>query len=359
MKRIGFLFLLVAVLSGAAVAQSGADISGLGADFENLIDQLGQEMLPNLQQQAIWGQFPGQAALPDDSKFFFTLSAGAVLGFNGLLGFVEETNSAFEVINVYQLFETILSGGEGGEALASAQNTIATVQNIFPYPVARAGVGFRLPWDLEAMVDFAILPQFLTTGGINIANNLTDGTIPPVELNALHVGSRVRKVLLRDAPGIPAVSIGAGYSYSGFNVGYDFAEIGDIDTAIGVISFAGQFFLENRINSFGLDLQVSKNLGFFVPFIGISPYYQLARFSGGIGTTDNPFDAAVDFENGGSDRDIVYDAEAPNTTFADDDVSLLLFGGFDLVFGRFALEVHGSYTIGDGWPAVSLGTRIQ
>ncbi|MBU8914029.1 MAG: hypothetical protein KOO61_08410 [Spirochaetales bacterium] len=346
MKRIGILFLLVAVLSGAAFAQ--ADISGIGTDFENLIEQLGEDMLPNLEQSAIWGQFPGQAALPDDSRFFFTMSAGAVLGFNGLLSFVEPTNAAFEILNVYELVQEIVAGSE------QADDLITFIQGFFPYPVARSALGFRLPAGFEAMVDFAIFPQFLA----NTATNLIDA-VPPFEMNTLHVGTRVRKVLLQDAPGVPAVSVGAGYSYTGFNLAYDFTGMQGISTAIGELNLAGELYLRNRINSFGLDLQVSKQLGFFVPFVGISPYYQLAAFSGGVGTTTNEFDAYVDFSETAEERDIPYDGDPPATTLSDNDLSFVVFGGFDLVFGNLALQVHSSYSVGEGWPAVTIGTRWQ
>jgi len=351
MKRIGLLFLLVVVLTGAAFAQ--ADISGIGTDFESLIEQLGEDMLPNFELQGAWGQFPGQAALPDGSRFFFTLTLGAVLGFDGMLSFVEPTNAAFETLNVYELVQAILDGS------SAAGNAITGIQGFFPYPTARVALGFRLPADLEAMVDFAIIPQFLADTTVNLVDRFAGVTLPPFEMNALHIGSRVRRVLLRDAPGIPAVSIGAGYSYSGFNLGYDFGEIEPIETAIGEINFAGELYLQNRIHSFGLDLQVSKNLGFFVPFIGVSPYYQFAGFSGGIGTDDKPFDAYVDFGNGGDARDIEYEADPPSTTLADNDLTFVVFGGFDLVFGRLALQIHSALNVGETWPAVTIGTRWQ
>jgi hypothetical protein len=351
MKRVSLLFLLVAVLSGAAFAQ--ADISGIGTDFENLIEQMGEDMLPSLELQGVWGQFPGQAALPDGSRFFFTLSAGAVLGFDGLLSFVEPTNAAFEVLNVYELVQAILAES------STAGNAISGVQGFFPYPTARVALGFALPADLEAMVDFAIIPQFLANTTVTLVEKFADTTLPAFQLNALHVGSRVRRVLLRDAPGVPAVSIGAGYSYTGLNLGYDFGEIEAIETAIGTIHFDGELYLQNRIHSFGLDLQVSKNLGFFVPFIGLSPYYQLAGFTGGVGTEADPFDAYVDFENGGVERDIPYDADPPATTLSDKDLTFVVFGGFDLVFGRLAMQFHAAYNVGETWPAVTIGTRWQ
>jgi len=347
MKRISLLILLVVGLSGFAVAQ--ADISGIGTDFENLVEELGKEMLPNIEQLAVWGQFPGQAALPEDSRFFFTLSGGAVFGLNGILNFIDDPD-AFELLNVGTMLDAILVEGGG------ASNAIAKVQGMFPYPIARTAFGFKLPADLELMADFAIVPQFIANGTVNIANRFLPSPLPPFTLNSLHVGSRIRKVLLRDAPGLPAVSIAVGYSYTGFNIGYDFGEIGSLSTAIGDLYFDGELYLRNRIHSFGLDLQVSKNLGWFVPFIGLSPYYQLAGFSGGV----ENFDAFVDFyPEPPVNRDIEYSGLPPQTTLADNDLALVVFGGFDLVFGSLALQVHGSYNIGEGGPAVTIGTRFQ
>jgi len=346
MKRISLLILLVLAISGLSVAQ--ADISGLGADFENLVEELGKEMLPNIEQLAVWGQYPGQAAMPDDSRFFFTMSLGAVLGFNGILNFIDDPD-AFELLNVGALLDTILEGG-------GAANTIANLQGFFPYPIARTAVGFKLPADLEVMADVAIMPQFLANFAVNTANRFVDSPIPTFTLNSLHVGSRIRKVVLRDAPGIPAISIGAGYSYTGFNIGYSFADIGAITTALGDLYFAGDFYLQNRVHSFGLDLHISKSLGWFVPFIGLSPYFQLAGFSGGV----SEFDAFVDFFPGEPiNRDIEYDGLPPETTLVDYDLALVLFGGFDFVFDSLALQVHTSYTVGEGWPAVTIGTRFQ
>lgn len=362
MKRTGLLFLLVVVLSGAAFAQ--ADITGLGTDLETVIEELGKEMLPNIQQLAAWGQFPGQAHLPEDSRFFFTLSGGAILGLNGILNFVEPTNAAFDTLNVYTLFETILappseSGTteESDAALERVSGLIESINGFFPYPMARSAFGVALPSDFEAMVDFAILPQFLTNAGVNFANRFAPNPLPPVTINALHVGSRVRKTMLEDAPGLPAISIGAGYSYTGFNIGYDFGDIEPVDTAIGFVNFAGELFLKNRVHSVGLDLQVSKNLGWFVPFVGVSPYYQFTSFAGGFG---DDFEAYVDNTDDGIDsRDIPYDDDPPFTDFRDDDLTLVVTGGFDLVFGNLALQVHGSYNVGEGYPGVTIGTRWQ
>lgn len=351
MKRFGILVLLAALVSGVSFAQ---DISDLGSDFESLVEQLGKEILPNVQQMGAWGQFPGQASLPEDSRFFFTLSGGAVLGFDGVLNFVEPTNANFDFLNVYQLFQQILSSEQ-------ASGAITSIQNFFPYPIARTSLGFALPAGLEIMADFAIFPQFFA----DTANNLFE-TVPPFTLNALHFGGRVRKQLLRDAPGIPSVSIGAGYSYTGFNLAYDFADLppqdgagpGTIDTAIGTLHLAGELYLKTSVNSFGLDFQVSRKLGVFVPFIGLSPYYQFSGFSGGIAGF-NEDTVYVDYNDGDPVQDVVYNGSEPATTFVDNDLSLLVFGGFEFVLKNVAFQFHGSYLVGETWPAATVGIRWQ
>jgi hypothetical protein len=346
MKRFGVLVLLAALLTGAVYAQTGTDVDALGPDFESLVEQLGAEILPNMQQIGVWGQYPGQAVLPETSRFFFTLSGGAILSFSGILSFAEEAdNPAFELLDVGGLVNAIISEADS----AAPGDAVDFIQGFFPYPVARSAIGFSLPADFEVMVDFSIFPQFVA----NLASRVD--AVPAFELNALRVGGRVRKQILADAPGVPALSVGAGYSLTAFNLGYDFSTLGAISTDIGALNITGDFFLRSRVNSFGLDFQLSKALGPFVPFVGISPYYQFSSFAGGI----SGFEAYFDFEDGDPVEDVLYEGGEPDTALIDNDLTIVLVGGFDLVFGRTALQVHSSYSVGETWPGVTLGLRFQ
>ena len=341
---------LVTLLIAAAIAGTGsaADISGLGRDFETVIDRLGAEMIPNLQQAAIWGQFPGVATLPDGTRFFFTLTGGALLS-DGILKFTGDT-TAFEVLNVPNLIDGVLSG-----AGDTAQNLFQGIQGFFPYPMLRTAFGLALPGGIEAMVDVAGFPQFLTGFISGFAG------IDALTLNTLHIGTRVRKGIVRDAGPFPAVSVGVGYGYGGMNIGYDLSaiggggEYGSIDVELGELNLKGALGIASRVHSFGLDLHASKAFGFLVPFVVVSPYYHLASFSGGIAG----FDAYIDFNDGGSEKDIEYNGTEPDTAWVDNDLSLVLAGGFDLVFGRSVLQLHGSWNVLKGSPGVTVGVRWQ
>ncbi|TVQ28723.1 MAG: hypothetical protein EA382_01405 [Spirochaetaceae bacterium] len=354
MKRVLVALLLVIVLGTGAVAQ---DLQLLGQDVRTFVNGLGAELLPGLGQSAMWGRFPGSAVYPQNSNFFVTLSVGTILT-SGILDYPDPDSpeNPFEVLNLPR----ILSG-----ELGAAGDLLSTAQSLFPLPIARISGGVRLPADVELMVDLAGFPQLITGFAADLAG------MPGVEFSALHVGTRVRKGILKDVGAFPAVSIGGGYSYSGFRIGYDLSTIGNTDAFDGYGStpvgpwelfLTGDFNMGSRIHSFGVDLQASKAFGFFVPFIGLSPYYQIASFYGNIGGPDaatNTFDAFIAYDSENPAKDVQYTAAAPIASWVDNDLTLLLHGGFDLVFGGFVIEVHGSWAVAKGHPGLALGMRFQ
>ena len=353
MKRF---IVVVAILVLVTAGLSAQDLSGLGRDFEVVIEELGASLLPDLTQSAIWGQYPGLASYADQSNFFLTLSLGAILT-DGLLGFVDD-DEAFTVLNVPNLFRGILTSA-GDERLTSLFEGMKT---FFPVPVSRTSFGFTLPGEVEAMVGVGGFPQFVTgwVGGLTGADSL--------KLSMLHVGTKVRKGILSDTGRFPALSIGGGYSYSGFTVGYDLAALGEgtggygqVQVGLGELNVKGELLMRSRVHTFGLDFQASKALGFFVPYVGISPYYHLASFSGGVGA-GGVFDAFVDYDGvavNGVNRDVEYDGEAPATAWVSNDLSLVLFGGFDMIFGNTVFQVGSAWLVPTGSPGVTLSVRWQ
>ena len=355
MKKVLVVLLLVTVLGTGVVAQ---DLQLLGQDVRTFVNGLGADLLPGLSQAAMWGRFPGSAVYPTDSNFFVTLSAGTILT-SGILDYPDpdSAENPFEVLNLPRILTDVLADAGGpGDLLSGAQS-------LFPLPIARIAAGFRLPADVELMVDLAGFPQLITGFAAGLAG------LPGVEFNALHIGTRVRKGVLKDAGPFPAVSIGGGYSYSGFRIGYDLSTIGGSptfpehgSTPIGSweLFLKGDLNMGSRIHSFGIDLQASKAFGFFVPFIGLSPYYQIASFYGNIGGPDGRgFDAFIATDPSNPARNVEYTAAAPVARWIDNDLTLLLHGGFDLVFGGFVIEVHGSWAVAKGHPGIALGMRFQ
>jgi hypothetical protein len=348
MKRLGLLLALAALLAQGVVAQ---DISGLGGDFENLIEELGQEVLPNLEELAIWGQFPGSASVADKTGFFMTLSTGAVLS-NGVFRFADDP-TAFDVLNVPNLLNTALG------ADPALQGAVDFIQAFFPYPIIRLAMGFTLPYEIEAMIDVTGWPQFITgfVGGL--------AGLDTLNLSSFHVTSKIRKAIIKDAGPFPAISIGAGYGFSGMSFGLDLAAAdvdgdgyGDITVGLGELNLKGALLVQGAVHTFGIDLQASKAFGVFVPFLGLSSYYHIAQFAGNVGTAST-FEAFIDYGDGGSPQDVVYTGDHPETAWIDNDLSMVLFGGFDLDLGNFAFQVHSAWNIMKSWPGVTLGARWQ
>lgn len=354
MKRLFVLVAITLVVAGGATAQ---DLSGLGRDFEVVVESVGEQLLGDLEQSAIWGQYPGMATYADRSGFFFTIATGALLT-DGILGFANDSD-AFTVLNVPVIIDEALAGLPD-QFRPQVTGLVNGMETFFPLPISRLAAGFVLPGDVEAMVEVGGFPQFLT-GAISSFAGL-DGLV----LNSLHVGTRVRKAVLNDAGPFPAISVGGGYAYTGLGLGYDLVAIGEPfedfalfpGTALGDLYVKGDLQMGTNIHAFGLDLQASKAFGFFVPYLGISPYYHFASFSGEV----DGFEAFLDYDGANPDPDnpdAAYTGRPPATAWVDNDLSFVLFGGFEMIFGGFGLQIGSSWNVAKGSPGVTLNLRWQ
>lgn len=350
MKRIVLVLALVSILVVGVFAQ---DLQGIGRDFEVIIESLGEALLPGLQQSAIWGQYPGLASYSDTTNFFIAGTAGAVFT-GGILGFVDDPD-AFEVLNVPDLFDGLLDA-TGNDTISGLTDGLKT---FFPIPILRTNFGFTIADEYEAMFSVGGFPAFVT----RFATGLAD--LEGIELGMGHFGGKVRRGILQDSGPFPAISVGGGYTFQAINIGYDFSGATGGYTqqrieGLGVLNFKGDLDVDSRVHTFGLDLQASKQFGFFVPYLGLSPYYHISSFAGTVGADpSNEFDAFIDYEDGDPVEDVVYNGDAPDTAFVNNDLSLVLFGGFDLLLGGFVVQIGGSWSVPSGAPAASLTLRLQ
>jgi hypothetical protein len=267
---------------------------------------------------------------------------------SGIFTFAEPDNPDFAVLDIGNLVESMIDASDS----ELAGNLYNGVRNFFPYPVARTTIGYRFPIGVEAMLDIGGFPQFIA----NIVNNNVDA-VDSLRLSTLHIGSLVRMAILNDAGPFPALSIGAGYTYQGVTVGYDLTSPDPITVDAGDLYLSGEMLIRNSIHAFGLDLRVSKALGVFVPFLALSPYFHIAQFAGNIGDEET-FEAFIDINSDG-EADSTYFGTHPDTAYRDYDLSLVLSGGFELVFEKVAIEFHGSWNVAKGSPGVALGMRWQ
>ena len=319
---------LIALLIGMAVTLpvSAQNFTGLKNDLTTLFEKIGEDMLPQLQHVAKSGDALGGATLPEDRRFFAALSTGAVFS-DGISDSLNEAN--YEVIDATALLD---------DALSNAGPLQDLYQDFLPYPMLRASFGIGLPRDIEVAGMVAFFPQGLSSAIGNAAG------IDGLEFSTFNAGIRARKTLLASDGWIPAVSMGVGYSFTGFGVGYELPTVDQQDIGL---EFTGDLDLSGNVHTAGLDFAVSEPLGFFVPFIKVSPYYQAASFEGGIKNLDATFSGSS------------YPGEDPIAEASTYDFALEFGTGFELNLGGFGLLAEGTYGASSQAFGAELGMRLQ
>ena len=172
--------------------------------------------------------------------------------------------------------------------------------------------------------------------------------IAGLELSHLNVGVRLRKTLLQDTGGFPALSVGAGYNYSDFNFKFPLAVTQPISGQD--LNLEGDISLATGLHTAGVDVALSKRLAFFIPFISISGWYQMTNLV-----------AAADFQAtlGPVEAPLLDENIAPSATLSIQDLSFLLRGGFELKLGPVHLVPEATYNLGTGFLSADIGLRFQ
>lgn len=332
-RTVAVLFALLCGFGGTISAQ---DFTPINNDLSSMLGAIGQSILPNVQQTVLADQGIGAASL-GNSRFFIGGSLGASFPPDGLLG--KMSNASYQVLDIQGLISTIESQLPGGAS--SVGPYIDKLKTFFPDPDTKLVFGFRTVYGIEVLGNFSILPQFLTNFGTGLIPSK-----PSITLNALSAGIRVRKTLIEDTGGFPAISIGAGYQFANFNVGYTLgsASLGSGSYTLDLTNAAIK--LGTVVNTAGIDLGISKKLLIFTPYLRFMPWYSWGSFN----STFGPFSVSV----GGTPSTI-----SPSSTFSESGLSLLLAGGVEINLGKFALVPAGSYNILDNTWSANLSTRLQ
>lgn len=272
-----------------------------------------------------------------DSRFYFGFSAGAILS-DGILVFVDDPDY-FDLLDVGGLVNTMLSE-LGDESISGLYETAKT---LFPYPNLRLALGVRLFAGIETLLTFSIIPQAIA--------DIIVGFVPDMaglELSHMNIGVRLRKTLLQDTGGFPALSVGAGYNYSDFNFKFPLEFTQPISGQD--LNLAGDISLATGLHTAGVDVALSKRLAFFIPFISISGWYQMTNLV-----------AAADFQAtlGPVEAPLLDETIAPEATRLIQDLSFLLRGGFELKLGPIHLVPEATYNLGTGFFSADIGLRFQ
>jgi len=343
MKRI---VLVVAVLLIAAGIGFSQNLTVLEDDFNAFFESIGREVLPHAQQAAINGISTGDASIPAYRSFTIGTSAGAVFS-DGWADAIDPDD--YETLPINDFIQEAL-------ALVSAGSVdVANIYNNFiPYPLSRLTMGGTIAgWQILATG--AWFPNALTETVVGFIPSGDGGLdLSQTELSVLNIGGQVRKTLIEDAPGFPAITAGLGYTYEGFKLSVPFPSFDDLIE--GATIGADSLTTATSIHTAGLELSISKKLAFFVPFVSVTPYYQRSSFSGAInGFTaeiGEPGDAGyISYtEQGGDDPGAVVNVY---------DFALATRAGFDLVFGGFGFFVHGQYSLATNAFGATTGLRFS
>lgn len=359
MRKIAIFVLIIVVFTGgsglfaADIPQEilGPIVGAMQTDFGLLLDGLGNDIDTVLLQNAVTGQNIGQAEL--GSKFFSTFyiglpTIGATVA-NGFLTFRNDPDY-FELLDLNSMLNGLLIDelNELTAGTAFESGVDIALNKATPFPAVKLNFGFKLPADLELLVNGIYVPTA-------VLGLLPDDVELPFTFNYLNVGGVVRYVLLRDNEQTPGVSIGFGTYYNNLGIQMN---IGDMLSGMlgeGIPDNAENPFEEANIDigtntlAFGIDFAMSKKLlGFFVPYLKLGAWYAFTETGGNALLMSD--DAAT------MDKD---EEVSLGSTVGNSGLDMLLSTGFDLMLGPFCSNVGADYNLGTGVWGVSLGSRIQ
>jgi hypothetical protein len=319
MKKMICLSAFLILLSPFAFCQN---LDPIIDDLSVFFLELEKEIAPYTLQNELSGYGMGAADFDDDKTFFITTSLGCNLT-SGLFKFIDEENSYFDVLNVYNFVDTVV-----GETPEFVQDGYETARTFVPYPNLRLAGGFNFYFDTDVIFLFSIFPGFVTkaVGGLIDQENL--------ELSSLNLGLRIRKALIKDHGLFPAISLGVGYTFANFHIGYGIPEFIQ-DLGGDQLVMSGDLYLDSVMHAAGIDFAVSKQFSFIIPFMKVSAYYQWTRFTGGM----SEFNAAIENELG----DIIVETEdGPESVVNISELSIIVNGGFEIKMGSFFLVPYST-----------------
>lgn len=308
-------------------------------DLSTFFYELGKEMAPHTVQNELSGYGVGEADFDNARLFFITTSIGATLS-SGLFEFIDTENSQFEILNVYNFVDNIIQ-----ETPDIIQDGYDTAQTFVPYINLRLGAGFNFYFDTDVIILFSIFPGAFTSW---IGEMIDQETL---ELSSINLGLRIRKALLKDRGWFPAISLGIGYTFADFHLGYGVPEFTQ-DLGGDQLVIAGNLYLDSVMHATGVDIAVSKKFAAFIPFLKVGAYYQWTRFTGGM----NEFVARI---LDATDVVIAETDKGPESVVTLSELSVILNGGFEIKLGGFVLCPYTTFDVSTQSFTINLETRTE
>jgi hypothetical protein len=345
---LGSVLAIAAVLAPCAFS-ADLDITGLYQEVGMLLEGFGKETLPFAQQFGLTMDGTGRAEV--GKSFFFSLSAGTVF----LPGIAKFRDS--DDFNTLKL-SGLLGGVTSQPGLFS--DLYRTSETLFFDPGLRLTLGLALTNGIEGWLHFGIIPQAI----MNAVGGLVP-TLPDITLNRMNLGGRLRFVLVKDQPSLPAVSLGVGYTYTQFNAGLDLGTL--LDMLDSPLEFAGwraglegDLAIATRMHTAGVELALSKKLLVFVPFLRLGGWYQWASYSANITHGDNLTGPVISL----SDPNNLVTPPSPVGTWTPvelkiHDMSFVAAAGLEIALRHFSLILQGAYNTSAPAPSANISFQFR
>jgi hypothetical protein len=339
MRKIGFVCAIVLAAASLLPAQGASPINlaPLETDFGAFLEGIGRDTAPTLQLSALSGDIIGAASI--DGFTISVLPMGLTVG-NGIA-----TNLAPGSTQDWQ-FMLPLSDLINGFIPAEAADYVALSRNLAPYPAFKLAVGFKLPFQMDASVFGTGASMAFLDPLIGLIEPDANGPIHSLapDLTMINLGAKVRRSLLKDSGAFPGVSVGLGYAFLSNTIALSIPSLaalgGDVDlSGLGSLGLSGGLSFVSTVHTAGLELAISKKLGFFQPFARLGAWYQYASYAG-----NATLNATITPSLPGAPQ-IVQEIDVhPVVTISD--VSALFTGGYELIFGGVVLDSNVTLDVG-------------
>jgi hypothetical protein len=324
-------------------AEDGPNLTPLYNELEVLFEEIGDDTSPHLQSYGLIMEGTGAAEI--GPHFFFSLSAGTAF-MPGILTFRTGENP-FAIFNVGQL----LADAVGTEGIA--YDIYSLSEAFFLNPGARLSIGMGFENGLEFFGYFGIIPQIMLDLVIPL---LPIEGLEGLTFNRFNAGVRARKVLLSDQAGFPAVSLNVGYTLTQFNAGVDnlsLLPIEGLELSGFDLVLDGAMAFKTSMHTAGVELDISKEFGFFVPFVRLGAWQQWTSYSAGI------TDLTISMTSETQTDPIIVSGTDPMAERWISDLSFIPAGGFELQFGKFSFIIFGSYNTASGSAAADMSLQFR
>ena len=266
------LLLFMLGLIPAAFAQSSA----LDADFSALLQNVGEEVTPNLHRSVFSGQtLDGE---PIKKISFSVIEYGAAFS-DGLAHILNPGAHNWQYSTP---LPTIID--ENNAKWDTARDFLKDTRDSYTYSAWKLGVGVPLSNDFDAIIDFCYVPSALTSW---IFDNCLPSKLDSLsaKYSTFSLNAKIRKKIIAEHGPIPTVMAGVGLAFASSSGEVKASSLNELSgsqilTSDGTsnIDFGGSCKFTTVVAGTGLDLIVTKRFQIMAPYVKLSTYYFCSRY---------------------------------------------------------------------------------